>query len=155
MKFRPLWNSKSDGNRRDRESILANSILSFLSLSLSFSLSVDGFRLLEHTKPRDLFPSSVIERLRTTRYGSLSWDGRAFISNEIIVCLFSPEYTYRRRTTLFLFLLCLLLPETGFARINLTSRIKLSVFPSYFQQIRVNCNSTNYYCFDIRANENI
>lgn len=76
--IRPLWNSKSDGNRRDRESILANSILSlFSSFSLSFSLSLDGFRL---RSTRSLAMSSLL-RLSSDwgRYGSLSRDGRAFI----------------------------------------------------------------------------
>lgn len=89
--IRPLWNSKSDGNRRDRESILANSILSlFSSFSLSFSLSLDGFRL---RSTRSLAMSSLL-RLSSDwgRYGSLSRDGRAFILNEIIVCLFFLEY---------------------------------------------------------------
>lgn len=89
--IRPLWNSKSDGNRRDRESILANSILSlFSSFSLSFSLSLDGFRL---RSTRSLAMSSLL-RLSSDwgRYGSLSRDGRAFILNEIIVCLFLFEY---------------------------------------------------------------
>lgn len=109
--IRPLWNSKSDGNRRDRESILANSILSlFSSFSLSFSLSLDGFRLPEHTKPRDVVPSSVIERLRTLR---LVKSGRSCVYFERNHRVFIFVRICRRRTTLFLFLLRFLLPDAS------------------------------------------
>lgn len=109
--IRPLWNSKSDGNRRDRESILANSILSlFSSFSLSFSLSLDGFRLPEHTKPRDVVPSSVIERLRTLR---LVKSGRSCVYFERNHRVFIFPRICRRRTTLFLFLLRFLLPDAS------------------------------------------
>lgn len=108
--IRPLWNSKSDGNRRDRESILANSILSLFSFSLSFSLSLDGFRLPEHTKSRDVVPSSVIERLRTLR---LVKSGRSCVYFERNHRVFIFVRICRRRTTLFLFLLRFLLPDAS------------------------------------------
>lgn len=108
--IRPLWNSKSDGNRRDRESILANSILSFLLiLSLFFSLT-RWFSVAEHTKPRDVVSSSVIERLRTLR---LVKSGRSCVYFERNHRVFIFVRICRRRTTLFLFLLRFLLPDAS------------------------------------------
>lgn len=113
------------------------------SISLFFPLgrwfSVAGAHEASRSLPFLGYRASEDDTLRLVKLGRSC----VYFERNHRVFIFARIYTYRRRTTLFLFLLCLLLPETGFARINLTSRIKLSVFPSYFQQIRVNCNSTN------------
>lgn len=100
------WNSSAlkfqiGREQTDRESVLANSILSFLSLSFS----IDGFRLLEHgfsirTANSSLLRLSSVWGRRVTR---LVESGRSYVyfARNYRVFIFARIPAFNRRTRLF------------------------------------------------------